>query len=92
MMSLFSSFDALFAESLGYKFKLSMFPNRKPDSSSSSFSAVRSVKKDGEDNSKTDSSSNRNGNSSSSSPPSQRRPRFAPEFDGVHCFETIIPY
>lgn len=21
-----------------------------------------------------------------------RRPRFAPEFDGVHCFETILPY
>ncbi|CAI9762518.1 unnamed protein product [Fraxinus pennsylvanica] len=40
--------------------------------------------------------------SDSSQPPSQakktevrlpaRRPRFAPEFDGVHCFETIIPY
>ncbi|KAI3735469.1 hypothetical protein L6452_14968 [Arctium lappa] len=37
----------------------------------------------------------------SSSPPSadikkpsklQMRPRFAPEFDGVYCFETIVPY
>ncbi|KAM3319701.1 hypothetical protein P3S67_006901 [Capsicum chacoense] len=32
------------------------------------------------------------------SPPSSarqqqhKRQRFAPEFDGVHCFETIIPY
>ncbi|PPR94102.1 hypothetical protein GOBAR_AA26558 [Gossypium barbadense] len=26
-------------------------------------------------------------------PQKQRlRPRFAPELDGVHCFETIIPY
>ncbi|KVI04296.1 hypothetical protein Ccrd_017393 [Cynara cardunculus var. scolymus] len=22
----------------------------------------------------------------------QMKPRFAPEFDGVYCFETILPY
>lgn len=24
--------------------------------------------------------------------PRQRKTRFAPELDGVHCFESIIPY
>ncbi|WCJ33504.1 hypothetical protein M5689_014859 [Euphorbia peplus] len=30
--------------------------------------------------------------SASSQPPTRKKPRFAPELDGVHCFETILPY
>lgn len=101
MMSLFSSFEALCGESYGYNFKFtSEVPNPKADSSSVSSSVVRSVEKDGKDNSKSNTSnSDHNRNSSSPSPPShvsqvqkQRRPRFAPELDGVNCFETIIPF
>lgn len=96
MMSLFSSFDALCGEIYGYKFKFSAPP--KVDSSSASSSVVQTVKNNGENNSKSI-TQNQNSNSNSCSAPAhvrqeqkKRMPRFAPEFDGVNCFETIIPY
>ncbi|KAF5795484.1 hypothetical protein HanXRQr2_Chr08g0340191 [Helianthus annuus] len=39
------------------------------------------------------SSSSSSSSSGVKKPPELRiRPRFAPEFDGVNCFETIVPY
>ncbi|KZV40947.1 hypothetical protein F511_05192 [Dorcoceras hygrometricum] len=79
LMSIFSSFDVLCAESFGQKVSVSngqilQKPAAKVDDSKSSKEVDRSpkvVKK---------------------KPEVARRPRFAPEFDGVHCFETILPY
>lgn len=79
-MSIFSSFDALCAEKLGFSWS--------PSPLSRQAAAVKiddDLKKSkGEDV------------NSSSKPAKDRRTkkalRFAPEFDGVHCFETILPY
>ncbi|MCD7461393.1 hypothetical protein HAX54_046038 [Datura stramonium] len=99
MMSIFSSFDALSAELFGQKLSLSnsralsstetkqqqgvgiLASDHKNAGSPPSTYSTGGLKKAGE-----------------ASPPSssrqqqQRRQRFALEFDGVHCFETIIPY
>ncbi|KAJ4830899.1 hypothetical protein Tsubulata_011132 [Turnera subulata] len=106
MMSMFSSFDALFAESFGQKVKFTTTtggPDPAPaieGSSTRGKLAEESVIKKS-----TTSGSEGNNKSSSSSPPAanlskgssqqqrrRRTPRFAPELDGVHCFETILPY
>ncbi|EXB78393.1 hypothetical protein L484_003255 [Morus notabilis] len=88
VMSMFSSFDAVCAE-------ISNFSMPKAYGISSD-----SVHKDRKENG----DSHNTGKTSPpppSAPPSkvataqrkpQRTPRFAPEFDGVHCFETIVPY
>ncbi|XP_055827200.1 uncharacterized protein LOC129895502 [Solanum dulcamara] len=96
MMSIFSSFDALSAEMLGQKVSRSwatatsdnkqqqqrvgpLGSNQKIAASPPSTSSTGELNKAGE-----------------AAPPScprqQRRPRCAPELDGVHCFETILPY
>ncbi|KAB2066991.1 hypothetical protein ES319_A09G196300v1 [Gossypium barbadense] len=89
MMSMFSSFEALLFDSHGQKkYTATSTPieKAKPDEVSCS-----------EGNKKETTEFNNLSKSSSSSvvktPQKQRlRPRFAPELDGVHCFETIIPY
>ncbi|XP_049394002.1 uncharacterized protein LOC125858295 [Solanum stenotomum] len=93
MMSIFSSFDALSAELFGQKLSFSkpsstdtkqqgvgtLVSDQKTAASPPATSSTGILKKAGE----------------ASPPPSsrqQKRQRFALEFDGVHCFETIIPY
>ncbi|CAA0813064.1 Unknown protein [Striga hermonthica] len=89
-MSMFSSFDALCAESF-FGQKTGLFRGPLPSGGDAdgktSELKIGVVKKGKEVN---------------SSPPQQekrtedcrrvRAARFAPELDGVHCFETIVPY
>ncbi|GMY07618.1 Regulator of telomere elongation helicase [Fagus crenata] len=82
MMSIFSSFDVLC-----HKMSFSMGPtNEQRPKPTDPSSVVDPMKTDREGNSAPP--------AHVSKPPLQqpRRPRFAPELDGVHCFETIIPY
>nr|XP_033511129.1 uncharacterized protein LOC104092706 isoform X1 [Nicotiana tomentosiformis] len=98
MMSIFSSFDALSAEMFGQKVNRSWAPastekkeqeqgllplvsDRKNEASPPSTSSTGGLKKGEEATAR-----------SSSRPQQQKRPRFALELDGVHCFETILPY
>ncbi|GMN44309.1 hypothetical protein TIFTF001_013517 [Ficus carica] len=98
MMSMFSSSDALYAEMSGFSFS-------KPNASGISSDSVRPVNKDTE--SENTKSQIRDKTPSPPPPPPppqpaakvvtaqrkpQRTPRFALELDGVHCFETIVPY
>ncbi|GMI96285.1 hypothetical protein like AT5G54165 [Hibiscus trionum] len=85
MMSMFSSFEVLLSDYFGQNMKFTATPAEK-----SKPTEVSSIK-----------GNNKETVSKNSSPPppvaktpqKQRlRPRFAPELDGVHCFETIIPY
>ncbi|KAL7106807.1 hypothetical protein ACP275_06G015900 [Erythranthe tilingii] len=93
-MSMFSSFEAFGAESLGQRVTLSRAPapasasasNNKKQEPAPAAVKIDDLKKGDEVN-------------SSSPPPKKpenrqmiRAPRFAPEFDGIYCFETIIPY
>lgn len=85
-MSIFSSFDALCAESVGQKVVFSWASSSNKGVPSQWISEkFHEVKKGKEvnDSSQTKKSEGRL---------PARRPRFAPELDGVHCFETIIPY
>ncbi|KAF3432743.1 hypothetical protein FNV43_RR23845 [Rhamnella rubrinervis] len=90
------SFDALCGETYGYKFKFAAAP--KVDSSAASSSVVQSVKNNGEDNSKsiTPNHSSKSPSSSASAhvrqDQKQRRPRFAPEFDGIplESLSTVV--
>ncbi|XP_055827044.1 uncharacterized protein LOC129895357 [Solanum dulcamara] len=96
MMSIFSSFDALSAELFGQKLSFSkasstetkqqqgigtLVSDHKAVASPLSTSSTGVLKKAGE---ATPPSSSRQ--------QQQKRQRFALEFDGVHCFETIVPY
>lgn len=85
MMSMFSSFDAFCKEFYEQKVKfsgVSSTPNER-----SKATAVESMKKKGMEKKSSPSSEN-----VKESLKQQRKPRFAPELDGVHCFETILPY
>ncbi|CAN4089467.1 unnamed protein product [Withania somnifera] len=89
MMSIFSSFDALSAELIGQKVNqptsdkkqkgvAPIVSDRKTAAASPpSTSSIGGLNKAGE---------------AAAQPQQHRRPSFAPELDGVHCFETIIPY
>lgn len=97
MMSMFSSSDALCAEMSGFSFF-------KPNDSGISSDSVRPVNKDTE----SENTKSQIRDKTPSLPPPQqvakvakvataqrkpqRTPRFAPELDGVHCFETIVLY
>ncbi|EYU45312.1 hypothetical protein ABFS82_06G015600 [Erythranthe guttata] len=89
-MSMFSSFEAFGAESLSQRVALSRSPasasNNMKQEPAAAAVKIDDLKKGEEVN-------------SSSPPPKKpenrqmiRAPRFAPEFDGIYCFETIIPY
>nr|XP_017256910.1 PREDICTED: uncharacterized protein LOC108226458 [Daucus carota subsp. sativus] len=88
MMSMFSSFDALMAESFGQKVGLS-WPL---------ITKQRAVSSEREKKEETHGASNKSSSVSKekASPGNQenrlRKARFAPELDGVNCFESIIPY
>ncbi|KDP32656.1 hypothetical protein JCGZ_14776 [Jatropha curcas] len=89
MMSIFSSFDALGAEFYGQKLEYPANQETKPN--------TESIKK-----SRTEGKSlplSPESKKGSAPPPplphlqqERGRPRFALELDGVHCFETILPY
>ncbi|KAB5521827.1 hypothetical protein DKX38_026146 [Salix brachista] len=90
MNSMFSSFDAFCAELLGQKLR-SSFPIATNDCITKRVST-------GGDDSKVEEDKlmkkNGEGSSSRSSAGKQEKkvPRFAPEFDGLNCFETIVNY
>ncbi|XP_049394001.1 uncharacterized protein LOC125858294 isoform X2 [Solanum stenotomum] len=102
MMSIFSSFDALSAEILGQKVNHSWAPPTSDNKQQQGLAPLVSDRKTAVSPPSTSSPGELNkageaaAPSSSKSPsrPQQqrRRPRFAPELDGVHCFETILPY
>ncbi|XVE58274.1 hypothetical protein DITRI_Ditri04bG0157400 [Diplodiscus trichospermus] len=85
MMSMFSSFEALWADSHGQKMKFtSSAPTSTEQAKPKEVSCLKGNKEDTEKNSSPPATAKK--------PQQQRlRPRFAPELDGVHCFETIIP-
>ncbi|KAH6756267.1 hypothetical protein C2S53_003687 [Perilla frutescens var. hirtella] len=80
-MWIFSPFEAVCAELAYRKFGLSL--------STTSDKQVLAVKRD-------DRKRGKEVNSSASQPTENcqrlRAPRFAPELDGIHYFETILPY
>ncbi|KDP32654.1 hypothetical protein JCGZ_14774 [Jatropha curcas] len=86
MMSIFSSFDALGAELYGQKLNYS--------AKQETGTTVESIKKSRSEGKSLPSSPVSKKGSATSLPPQQERwtPRFAPELDGVHCFETILRY
>ncbi|XP_058206282.1 uncharacterized protein LOC131319871 [Rhododendron vialii] len=97
LMSMFSSFDALSAESFGQKVGFSWTPTSKEgkvvDASKGAPSTLsnESAKK-GKVGNSADGNSTGTCDGRKQKKPQLRRPRFAPELDGVFCFETIVPY
>ncbi|XP_022736498.1 uncharacterized protein LOC111289598 [Durio zibethinus] len=85
MMSMFSSFEAIWADSHAQKLKLAASPTSSEESNPKKVSC--------EDGNKIETNKNSSPPSAAKKPQQQcLRPRLAPELDGVHCFETIIPY
>ncbi|XVF53289.1 hypothetical protein PTKIN_Ptkin05aG0087500 [Pterospermum kingtungense] len=88
LMSMFSLFEALWADSHGHtmKFTAATLTSTEQAKPRDIVSSLQRNKKetDSKDISSTD---------SAKKPHQQHlKPRFAPELDGVNCFETIIPY
>ncbi|KFK27029.1 hypothetical protein AALP_AA8G324900 [Arabis alpina] len=79
MMSIFSPFDALYAESNGFKMT---FPGSQKQSSGG---------KQEQNAAKAPISSDDEKNKNKKKKKIQPM-RIAPELDGVHCFETILPF
>ncbi|CAN4085631.1 unnamed protein product [Withania somnifera] len=102
MMSIFSSFDALSADLFGQKVTRSWAQAPFDKKQQEGAGPIESDRKNAAASPPTTSSTgelNKAGEAavpstskSPSRPQQQRWPRFAPELDGVHCFETIIPY
>ncbi|KAK4759083.1 hypothetical protein SAY87_020384 [Trapa incisa] len=94
MMSMFTSFEALCAESsFGQKLSFSLGTNRGPQGQSKDKVVTTAAEKEQQakqNGSATLVRKDAGGRQEKDQP--KRRPRFAPELDGVHCFETIIPY
>ncbi|GLT66662.1 hypothetical protein SLA2020_390170 [Shorea laevis] len=81
MMTMFISYHAICAESCGQKVSLPpVGPTKEPKPKTNN----------GEGNSTPPECVSRPRQEQQQR--QQRRPRFAPEFDGIHCFETIVPY
>ncbi|CAO2838513.1 unnamed protein product [Amaranthus hypochondriacus] len=81
---IFSSFDARWAESIGFKFSpLNPFSS---SSSTNSSTMDEVMKKESESKKQSEDSESKN------KMKKRKNPRFAPELDGLHCFETILPY
>lgn len=78
LTSIFSSFDLLSAETFGQK--VSAYNNQILQKSAAKI-----------DETKSSEEVNRSPQQAKKSEGS-RRLRFAPELDGVYCFETILPY
>ncbi|KAG7537872.1 hypothetical protein ISN44_As13g017150 [Arabidopsis suecica] len=77
MMSIFSPFEALYADSNGFKMIFSGTKNQSPATEQQKNAGKTPVSSDDEKNNKK----------------KKIQPmRIAPELDGVHCFETILPF
>ncbi|KAJ0547022.1 hypothetical protein HanIR_Chr08g0367411 [Helianthus annuus] len=85
LMSMFSFIDAFCAESLGRKHPFTATNTPKHSSSTETL-------KTNECHENSSSSSSSSSSGVKKQPELRIRPRFAPEFDGVNCFETIVPY
>ncbi|XVE64579.1 hypothetical protein DITRI_Ditri07aG0111800 [Diplodiscus trichospermus] len=83
MNSIFSSFDALCAEFLGQAFR-SSFASTTHKDGNNLFSSKGITNKVTETMKKK-----QEGNVEKKQ---QRPPRFAPELDGLNCFETLVSY
>ncbi|KAG8390454.1 hypothetical protein BUALT_Bualt01G0085000 [Buddleja alternifolia] len=91
-MSLFSSFDVRCAEAFGQKIagvSTARSSSNKQESSVAAAVQIDDLKKGKEVNTSSQPSDSPK---KSEDRRTIRMPRFAPEFDGVHCFETILPY
>ncbi|MFS7947080.1 hypothetical protein Hanom_Chr06g00543851 [Helianthus anomalus] len=85
LMSMFSFMDAFYAESMGRKLPFAATNTPKHSSSTETLKTNECHQ--------NSSSSSSSSSSSVKKPPELRiRSRFALEFDGVKCFETIVPY
>ncbi|AED96461.1 hypothetical protein AtNW77_Chr5g0139391 [Arabidopsis thaliana] len=82
MMSIFSPFEALYAESNGFKM---IFSGTKKQSSGDNQSPATDQQKNA---GKTPISSDDEKSNKKKIQPM----RIAPELDGLHCFETILPF
>ncbi|XAR52149.1 hypothetical protein NMG60_11020071 [Bertholletia excelsa] len=92
-MSIFSSFDALCAESFGLKkFDVAWAPSTEAKSEGAPSSAIREIPRKEKFGKSTGPPAGGDASSNQRLRQLRRKPRFAPELDGVHCFETIIPY
>ncbi|XP_009596658.1 uncharacterized protein LOC107780653 [Nicotiana tabacum] len=98
MMSIFSSFDALSAEVFGQKVTSFGAPSTENKQQQKGVGPLGSDQKTGGVSPPSTSSTGGLKKDGEASPPSSsckqqlKRQRFALELDGVHCFETIIPY
>ncbi|ESR59246.1 hypothetical protein CICLE_v10017302mg [Citrus x clementina] len=94
MMSVFSSFDAFFAESYGQKLKFS----KSKDNGKNNNNVVNDrIMKKNEDSGRSTSTPRPPTANDANMMTQQKQtktklPRFALELDGVNCFETIVPY
>ncbi|XWS61496.1 hypothetical protein CRYUN_Cryun07bG0130700 [Craigia yunnanensis] len=84
MNSIFSSFDALCAEFLGQAVRPSFASTTNKDGNSFLLSSRGLTDKMTENMKKK-----QEGNVEKKQ---QRAPRFAPELDGLNCFETLVSY
>jgi hypothetical protein len=87
MNSLFSSFDFLFAEFLGQTVKASFFPSAPKAGRSDSIATATGGFKSQHDGVPNPKKATENVNKKQQP---KKTPRFAPELDGLNCFETIV--
>lgn len=85
MMSMFSSLDALFAESFGQKVGFSWPKEVRNSSSLSENKDINNVNENKKMPENQEVMMQRRRKTTIAST------RFAPELDGLHCFETIVP-
>ena len=88
MTSMFSAFDALSFEVFSQKLKLSFVPSLREEETVSPREAM-AMKTEEKEKSKSSSPPLQNQRRRR---PEEKRARFAPELDGLHCFETIVRY
>ncbi|GLT81067.1 hypothetical protein SLA2020_524730 [Shorea laevis] len=88
MMSMFSSFEVLCAEFSGEK--VTFGKNTMESEKVEKVSSTEPMKKADDGKSSPPASSLKKPRQQPQ--PLRKMPRFAPELDGVHCFETIVPY
>ncbi|XAR71581.1 hypothetical protein NMG60_11017922 [Bertholletia excelsa] len=90
LTSIFSSFEALYAESFGQKVGFSWASPAKEVSPVNQKGVSPIIKEDSRSREEGNRSISPVNHHEQEKP--RRRPRFAPELDGVHCFETIVPF
>lgn len=86
MNSIFSSFDALCAELLGQSVKPSFASNSMKKGAADSFVNSRWI------TDKLSSEPTKKKQEGNVEKKKQRAPRFAPQLDGLNCFETIVSF